>query len=449
MEWDPLTVNGIGVPEPARLSSFYGSLHRTIAEAGGDGVKVDVQSIAGALGGSTFARRCHAALEASVVAAFGCGSRCINCMCHASDALFSQRETSVVRACDDFYPADTSSHTAHLVQATYNSVLLEAFAWPDWDMFQSGVDAGAMHAAARAVSGCAVYVSDAPGAHDSSVLRRVCLESGRVPLASQPALPTRDCLLEDVAAPDGTMPLKIFTVNREEVSEGRKRERERRVVGGVLGVFNVRGARWCTRTRRYVHTDSDTASATEGRRVSTVVRPSDVETLAASLSPCDDTAVLEWVACVRVCSDGGGDAAADDVTVRRVDATRGVFVSLSPGAFAIASFSPVVRVCSSTTAVSCAALGLWELYNGNGAVLSVGVSVADRDTPRLLARLLGPGVAAFWCNQVPLTVSVDGRGVPHAAVTACTDQGGHVVTVTLPSRQTPEVDDVWEVELVW
>eukprot|EP00961_Rhodomonas_salina_P195994 2645692-Rhodomonas_salina.3 len=41
---------------------------------------------------------------------------------------------------------------------------------PDWDMFQSQHEAAALHASARAVGGCAVYVSDNPGQHNFDLL---------------------------------------------------------------------------------------------------------------------------------------------------------------------------------------------------------------------------------------------------------------------------------------
>ena len=44
---------------------------------------------------------------------------------------------------------------------------------PDWDMFQSKHPAAEAHAAARAVSGAAVYVSDYPGNHDFDLLKKL------------------------------------------------------------------------------------------------------------------------------------------------------------------------------------------------------------------------------------------------------------------------------------
>ena len=71
-------------------------------------------------------------------------------------------------------------------------------AQPDWDMFHSKHPKAELHAAARAVSGAAVYVSDLPGAHDFALLRRVVLPDGSVLRARLPGRPTRDALFADV-----------------------------------------------------------------------------------------------------------------------------------------------------------------------------------------------------------------------------------------------------------
>lgn len=71
------------------------------------------------------------------------------------------------------------------------------FMHPDWDMFQSAHPMAAFHAAARAISGGPVYVSDRPGEHDFGLLRKLVCSDGSVLLADQPALPTLDSLLLD------------------------------------------------------------------------------------------------------------------------------------------------------------------------------------------------------------------------------------------------------------
>ena len=65
-------------------------------------------------------------------------------------------------------------------------------------MFHSKHPKAELHAAARAVSGAAVYVSDLPGAHDFALLRRMVLPDGSVLRARLPGRPTRDALFADV-----------------------------------------------------------------------------------------------------------------------------------------------------------------------------------------------------------------------------------------------------------
>jgi raffinose synthase len=78
----------------------------------------------------------------------------------------------------------------------------------DWDMFSSRHVAAEIHAAARAVSGGPVYVSDAPGSHAFDLLRRLVLPDGTVLRARLPGRPTRDTLFRDVLR-DGASLLKV------------------------------------------------------------------------------------------------------------------------------------------------------------------------------------------------------------------------------------------------
>lgn len=70
----------------------------------------------------------------------------------------SSKQTAVVRASDDFYPRDPTSHTIHIAAVAYNSVFLGEFMQPDWDMFHSLHPAAEYHGSARAISGGPVYV---------------------------------------------------------------------------------------------------------------------------------------------------------------------------------------------------------------------------------------------------------------------------------------------------
>jgi raffinose synthase len=84
-------------------------------------------------------------------------------MYHCCDSLLlvgRMRDTAVARVSDDFYPRDPASSSPHIAACAYNSMFLGALLQPDWDMFHSHHPAAQIHAAARAVSGGAVYVSD-------------------------------------------------------------------------------------------------------------------------------------------------------------------------------------------------------------------------------------------------------------------------------------------------
>ena len=58
--------------------------------------------------------------------------------------------------------------------------------------------AAEMHAAARAISGGSVYVSDFPGIHDYDILRQLVLPDGTILRGLLPGRPARSCLFSDV-----------------------------------------------------------------------------------------------------------------------------------------------------------------------------------------------------------------------------------------------------------
>lgn len=100
---------------------------------------------------------------------------------------------------------------------------------PDWDMFHSLHPMAEYHGAARAVGGCAIYVSDKPRQHDFNLLNKLVLPDGSILRAKFPGRPMRDCLFFDPAR-DGKSLLKIWNLND---------------FNGVVGVFNCQGAGWC------------------------------------------------------------------------------------------------------------------------------------------------------------------------------------------------------------
>lgn len=215
-----------GVIPPQGIAAFYEDLHRGLAEAGIDGVKVDVQAMieglsTGSGGRVAMTGAYRRALEASVQRHFA--GRLINCMSHANDLIYQTADSVLMRSSDDFYPTKTEMHGEHLQVNAHFGLWFGQFVHPDWDMFHSKHEWGAYHAAGRAVSGSPLYVSDKPGHHDVDVLRTLVLPDGRVLRCDGPGVPTRDCLFRDV--------------RREAVA---LKVANRSGPRGVVGVFNAR-----------------------------------------------------------------------------------------------------------------------------------------------------------------------------------------------------------------
>ncbi|KAJ7570247.1 hypothetical protein O6H91_01G111600 [Diphasiastrum complanatum] len=244
MALDSLTLGGLGLVHPKKVFQFYDELHSYLASAGIDGVKVDVQNIIETLGAGFGGRvslttQYHKALEASIRVNFP-DNGCISCMSQNTDGIYNSNQTAIVRASEDFWPRDPASHTVHIASVAYNSLFLGEFMQPDWDMFQSLHPAAEFHAAARAVGGCSVYVSDKPGQHNFELLKKLVLPDGSILRALLPGRPTVDCLFDDPAR-DGKSLLKIWNMNKHT---------------GVLGVFNCQGAGWCNVSKKSIVHDA-------------------------------------------------------------------------------------------------------------------------------------------------------------------------------------------------
>jgi hypothetical protein len=308
-------------------------------------------------------------------------------MAHSTENAYRWRDTAVARASDDFYPTDTSSHRPHLAACAYNGLFLGALALPDWDMFHSRHSAAALHAAARAVSGGPVYVSDAPGAHGFELLRSLVLPDGAVLRARLPGRPTRDTLFADVMR-DGATAQKVWNLN---------------AATGVVCVMNIQGSAWDRAKRRFV-----VHAPTPPALVATV-RVADVEPFARAAraraaagaaarrrSP-DSPLALLTVAARAIAAGGGGGGDASEATAPAASSGYDSDVSSEGGA---ASARP-------------AANGNGANGNGgNGAAAPLASADADAEAAPAAAGAIAAGAsgAAFgggsWAMYVSTTRQV-------------------------------------------
>ncbi|PPS12045.1 hypothetical protein GOBAR_AA08598 [Gossypium barbadense] len=364
---DSITKNGLGLVNPEKVFNFYDELHAYLATAGIDGVKVDVQNILETLGAGNggrvkLARKYHQALEASIAGNFA-NNDIISCMSHNTDGLYSAKRTAVIRASDDFWPRDPASHTIHIASVAYNTVFLGEFMQPDWDMFHSLHPMAEYHGAARAVGGCAIYVSDKPGQHDFDLLKKLVLPDGSILRAKLPGRPTRDCLFSDPAR-DGKSLLKIWNLNE---------------FTGVMGVFNCQGAGWCRVGKTNIIHDKQPDTITG------YVRARDVDYL-------PKVAGDEWNGDSVIYSHLGGE-----LTYLPNDATMPI--TLKARQYEVFTVVPV-KILSN--GCKFAPIGLIKMFNSGGAIKELRYHHANIDM-----KIRGCGMFGAYSSIRPKRITVE------------------------------------------
>ena len=263
----------------------------------------------------------------------------------------------------------------------YNSLFLSHFGTPDWDMFQSTHPDAELHAAARAISGGPVYVSDAPDAHSAALLRSLVLPDGSVLRCEHGAKPTRQSLFDDPNA-DGATALTLWARN---------------AVTGVLGAFNVQGARWDRATRRFV------AAADGGPTVGADLRPEMVEGLAPSAQRGGggaegEAAAAEWVAY-------GHHSGVPQLLKSGEQIEIG---DLAPRDWELFVVAPLERLGG----VAWAPIGLLGMLNAGGGVEASALGRGFARAPQARARVRTPGTFGAYCSEAPRLVRVGGAVVP-------------------------------------
>ncbi|CAG9463651.1 unnamed protein product [Pedinophyceae sp. YPF-701] len=360
--WSHLCLSGVGLPkDPSRL---YTPLHKYLRAAGIDGVKVDVQSSIGVLGGPKRSLQWQRALEASIATHFP-NNACMNCMSLSSENVLAFSGTAVARASDDFYPRVLPAGLPHVAACAFNSMYLGAIVQPDWDMFHSVHPDAKLHATARAVSGGAIYVSDKPGKHDAKLLRSLALSDGTVLRCLLPGRPTRDCLLKNVQE-DGTTALKVWNAN---------------LCGGVVAAFNVQGSKWDRLRRRF------TSLGYSPPTVTASVRAFDVETLRGA------PPAARFAAYVGSTGE-----------LKHVGATESIDIKLAPSRSEVVTFAPVLRVMALSGPVSFAPVGLAGMLNTGGAVRAVS-QPNDRSA---VVKVRGTGTFVMHASCPPESVTIKG-----------------------------------------
>ncbi|KAK4799097.1 hypothetical protein SAY86_024462 [Trapa natans] len=373
---DSLAVHGLGLVHPKKVFDFYNELHAYLASCGVDGVKVDVQNIIETLGAGyggrvSLTRSYHQALEASIARNFP-DNGCIACMCHNTDGLYSAKQTAVVRASDDFYPRDPASHTIHISSVAYNTLFLGEFMQPDWDMFHSLHPAAEYHGAARAVGGCAIYVSDKPGTHNFDLLKKLVLPDGSVLRAQLPGRPTRDCLFADPAR-DGTSLLKLWNLNK---------------CTGVVGVFNCQGAGWCKTVKKTRIHDAAPGTLTGS------VRASDVDFFSKVVGP-------DWKGETIVYAYRSGE-------VVRLPQGASIPISLKVLEYELFHICPLQEI---TPDISFAPIGLLDMFNASGAIEQCEIHKPSETQPEhstMSLKVRGCGRFGAYCTQKPIKCTVGG-----------------------------------------
>ncbi|MDX2110813.1 MAG: Sip1-related alpha-galactosidase [Verrucomicrobiota bacterium] len=186
---------------PDQASRYYHELYRYLRSQGVDLVKVDGQSALelftiGKLGRVSTMRAFQEALQGAAFAHLG--GELLHCMCNGSDVAYQMNASMGWRNSGDYMPRfDDKFQQGYVATNAMNNLWSGQFSLPDWDMFQTHAAHAEYHAAARAISGGPIYVSDKPGQQNFAILKELVITGSRILRFQQPALPSPECLFND------------------------------------------------------------------------------------------------------------------------------------------------------------------------------------------------------------------------------------------------------------
>ncbi|XP_072971058.1 probable galactinol--sucrose galactosyltransferase 2 [Typha angustifolia] len=374
---DSLEKYGVGLIGPAKIDEFYNDLHKYLSTSGVDGAKVDVQTLLETLGAShggrvSLTRKYQQALEESISKNFG-DNNLICCMCHNSDSIYSSKKSAVVRASEDFMPKEPGLQTLHVASVSFNSLLLGEIAIPDWDMFHSDHDTANFHAAARAVGGSGVYVSDKPGQHNFEILKRIVLPDGSILRARFAGRPTRDCLFDDPVM-DGRSLLKIWNLNK---------------ICGVICIFNCQGSGFWPPREQFNQVGVGwplkdvPVSASSSLCISGHVSPSNIEYLG-------NLAGENWNGDCAVYAFNSG-------SLTRISKCGSLAISLYTLQFEVYTISPIKDYNQN---IQFAPIGLINMFNSGGAIDDLS-SDFDSSGCMIKIKCRGPGQFGAYSSLSP------------------------------------------------
>nr|CAD1839323.1 unnamed protein product [Ananas comosus var. bracteatus] len=390
---------GVGMINPDTVFEFYNDYHSYLVSQNVDGVKVDVQNVLETLGSGYGGRvsltsQFHDALEKSISKNFQDNS-IICCMGHNTDSVYSLKVSAITRVSDDYMPRNQASQTLHIAAVAFNSIFLGEVVVPDWDMFYSQHYAAEFHAAARALGGCGIYISDKPNHHDFELLKKLVLPDGSILRAKYPGRPTRDCLFTDPVM-DGKSLLKIWNLN---------------ACNGILGIFNCQGA------GTWPCLDSSLSNPnSEATTLSAKVRSDDIEYLE------EVAGNNNWTGDCAVYSFNAG-------SLTRFPKNKSWSVTLKVLQCDVFTVSPIKAYSQN---IQFAPIGLLKMYNSGGAVKAV--HFAD---DCLVVEGRGCGLFGAYSSREPKSCGLNSEDKDFEF-----NNGNNLLTLMIPSGV-----DSWEIEI--
>ncbi|KAL4810936.1 raffinose synthase or seed imbibition protein Sip1-domain-containing protein [Aspergillus unguis] len=173
--------SSILVIDPSDINRFYNDFYTFLSSSGIDGTKADAQSTLDVLTHPPDRTSLTTPyLDALSISSLRHFSSCtISSMSLFPQAIFHShlpptKPATPLRNSDDFFPDIPDSHAWHVFANAHNALLTRTLnVLPDWDMFMTLHPWGGFHAAARAVSGGPIAITDKPHEHDLSIIKQV------------------------------------------------------------------------------------------------------------------------------------------------------------------------------------------------------------------------------------------------------------------------------------